>query len=105
MHVIDDNSDARIPIFHLEQLQNYAVQVEKSINYHQICYHFKHFQFSKYKPRFNGRIYEFMLYHHNHFTLMSEIKDEYNLYLTDDKNVPNGQSINSLKLTSIFFTN
>ena len=100
--LVRDDSGSGIAVFRLEQLQNYGIQVEKTINYHHVCYHFKHFQFSKYEPRVNGRIYEFVLYHHNHFVLVSQMKDGYNLYLSDNKHVPNGRSINSLKLMGNF---
>lgn len=101
--LVTDNHHDGIAVHQFEKLQDYGVQVEKTINYRFICYNFKHFQFSKYKPRINGRIYEFMLYQHNHFNLIGRMKDHYNLYLTSEKRVPNGQSINSLKLIGNFY--
>ena len=70
-----------------------GIQTGKTVNYHYVCYNFKHPKFSQSKPRQRGFIYEFWLYHHIRH------RSEFQLYFTKDNNGPNGQSFNSLKLT------
>ena len=98
----DDGINKTKMLFDCKNLTNYGVQLEKTVSYMFVCYTFKHPQFSYYKPRIRGTIYEFMMYHYNHDKHHSIIDDEYNLYLTSDKFFPNGQCIDSVKLTGNF---
>ena len=98
----DDGADKTKILFDCKNLTNYGVELEKTINYMFVCYTFKHPQFCYYKPRIRGTIYEFMMYHYNHDKHLDVINDEYNLYLTSDQIFPNGQCIDSVKLTGNF---
>ena len=101
MATVDDGANKTKKLFDCKNLTNYGVQLEKTINFMFVCYTFKHPQFSHYKPRIRGTIYEFMMYH-NHDKHHNVVNNEYNLYLTSDKIFPNGQCIDSVKLIGNF---
>lgn len=77
---------------HFSKKCNQGFQTTKTVNYWNVCYHFKHPQFIHNSNRYKGIICQFWLYHHHH--------SEFTLYLSSDKNIPNGDSPNALKLIS-----
>ena len=73
------------------KIENDTIRIEKMINYENICYTFKYPESNKSMSREllkikNGLIYSFILIHHQELI--------YQLYLTSEYNVPNGDSLN-----------
>ena len=75
------------------------VQIEKTINYHYVCYTIKYSKHNQYLERQqfyddpNKEIFSFFLYHHP-----NRLNFGFKLYLTSEYNGPNGFGKNSLKI-------
>ena len=75
------------------------VQIEKTVNYHYVCYTIKHSKSNHHLERqqfyddSNKEIFLFYLYHHP-----NQLNFGFKFYLTSEYNGPNGFGKNSLKI-------
>ena len=51
------------------KMETRAIQNGKTVNYHCVCYNFKHPKFSQSKLRQRRLIYHFWLHHHSSFSI------------------------------------